>query len=1129
VEVTAWLRDLGLERYAEAFRDHEIDAEILPRLTAGDLRDIGITAVGHRRKLLEAIAALTAVAEPAPTQPRAARSRAERRQLTVLFCDLVGSTELSARLDPEDLAQLIRTYQECCTAVIVRWDGHVARYLGDGVLAYFGYPSAGEDDVERAVRAGLDLVAAVGRLTAGDGQPLAARVGIATGRVVVGDLIGKGAAQEEAVVGETPNLAARLQALAEPGSVVIAASTRRLLGKLFEVTDLGPVHLKGFAQPLPVWRVVGEGRAEGRFEALRGGHLTPLVGREHELGLVLERWALAKEGQGQVILISGEPGIGKSRIVRALREQLATQSHVALSHFCSPYHTNSALHPIITQLERTAGFAPDDEPETRLAKLARLLGQAPSQPDDAVPLIAALLGIPSGENGPGLNFSPQRQKQRTLEVLVEQLVGLARNQPVLVIAEDVHWADPSTLELLDLLIERVQRLRVLVVVTFRPEFTPPWTGHGHVTLLPLNRLGWHQAAAMVARLTGGTTLPAEVVDEILARTEGMPLFIEELTKTVVEAALQRDAGDPHDLPGRMTPVPIPSSLHDSLMARLDRLGSAKTVAQIAAVLGHSFDTTTMRLVWDGDEDTLGQGLDRLVDESLIIRWGEGPQAHFMFKHALIEEIAYESLLQQDRRKYHLRAAEALCAHAGELVRVRPELVARHYSVAGLKLPAFDAWLEAGRAAIRRSANAEALGHLRSAESELLRLEQEGERLDDRRIALHMARAPALIALSGWAASEVEQAYRSALMVSERAGGRGRDLFDVWRGLYNVYLLRGDLRSARGVAARLEAIATESGDPDLFLGSHRAMGLCDFLAGTFHEANKHLERAISLYDPARHRQHAFAQGTDPAVIAHSINGWSLWFLGHFDRSVQDSTDAIEAAHRAEHPFSIAYALCLASSLAQCRGQAAEAASHCDAALELSMEHAFSYWHAWASIVKGWALVELGDPDAGLPILKDGLDRYAAIGAAQMRSYGLCLLAEAYQRAGLWAEGAEAATAALAEAERTGITFYLAEAYRLSGKALCHLRPTQTAGFRMLVKAVRVAERQRSDPLLLRAYLSILALSRRKRLRAVRLARAMTTLRRMQSRCGSSELDMVEKRLTEAAAEAHPVESGCIGEL
>jgi tetratricopeptide (TPR) repeat protein len=493
----------------------------------------------------------------------------------------------------------------------------------------------------------------------------------------------------------------------------------------------------------------------------------------------------------------------------------------------------------------------------------------------------------------------------------------------------------------------------------------------------------------------------------------------------------------------------------------------------------------------------------------------------MFKHALIEEIAYESLLRRDRGKYHLRAAEILCTHASDLVRVRPELVARHYSAAGQQLIAFDAWLEAGRAAIRRSANAEALGHLRSAEAELLKLERvKGEGLGDRWVALHMARAPALIARYGWAAPEVEQAYRSALMISGRGGARGRNLFDIWRGLYNVYLLRGDLRSARGVATRLHRIARESDDRNLLLGSHRAVGLCDFLAGKFRQANKHLEEAIALYDPAQHRDHAFVQGVDPAVIAYSINAWALWFSGHLDKAALNSSDAIKAARSVKHPHSMAYALCLASSLAQCRGKAAEAASCCDAALRLSTQHAFSYWRAWASIVKGWALVEVGERDAGSEILKDGLRRYSDTKAAQMRSYGLCLLAEAYQRAGLWPESAKKARAAIAEAERTGITFYLPEAYRLFGEALCHLHPTKTVGLLMLVRAVRVAEGQRSYPLLLRACRSLLELSSRKRLRTIIFARATTTLRRMQRSCSAPELDMIQEMLAEPAVGGHP---------
>jgi class 3 adenylate cyclase len=584
VDIESWLRDLGLERHAQTFRDNEVDLEVLGDLTEADLEKLGIP-LGHRKKLLRAIAGRAAplvAAEPS-------RAEAERRQLTVMFVDLVGSTELSTRLDPEDMGAVIRAFQESCAVVVKRWGGHPAKFMGDGVLAYFGWPQAHEDDAERAVRAGLEFTRAVAGLTTPADVPLAARIGITTGPVLVGEVAGEGAAQEEVVVGETPNLAARLQALAEPGTVVVAAGTRRLLGGLFALADLGPVRLKGFSAALAAFRVEGEGPTEGRFEALRGGHLTPLMGREHELAILLARWAWAKEGDGQVVLLAGEPGIGKSRLIQALREELSAEPQVVLSHFCSPYHTNSALHPIIGQLERAAGLAPDDEPEGRLAKLEALLDPATDQLDEAVPLLAALLGIPAGDRYPALNLSPQRQKQRTLEVLIEQLAGLARQRPVIDLYEDLHWCDPSTLELLDLLVARVRRLPVLVVLSYRPEFNPPWGGQAHVTTLPLNRLGRRQGAAMVARLAGGKALPDEVLAQIVAKTDGVPLFVEELTKTVLESGLLRDRGDRYELSGPLPPLAIPTTLHDSLMARLDRLAPVKDVAQIGAVIGREFD------------------------------------------------------------------------------------------------------------------------------------------------------------------------------------------------------------------------------------------------------------------------------------------------------------------------------------------------------------------------------------------------------------------------------------------------------------------------------------------------------------------------------------------------------------
>ena len=516
----------------------------------------------------------------APPAALAHRSEAERRQLTVMFVDLVGSTALSARLDPEDMSALIRAYHNAVACEIARFEGHVAKFMGDGVLAYFGWPQAHEDDAERAVRAALAVVQAVGGLKTADGA-LAARVGIATGLVVVGDLIGQGAAQEEAVVGETPNLAARLQALAEPGKVIISRATRHLIGGLFELTDLGPQRLKGFAEPLAAFRIEGEGRAEGRFEALRGVSLTPLIGREHELAILLERFAWAKDGYGQVVLIAGEAGIGKSRLVLALREALAGEPHIPLSHFCSPYHTNSALYPVIAQLGRAAGFASDDEAGDRLVKLEALLGQGSSQLVEVVPLIGALLNIPTEERYQALNLSPQQQKQRTLELLIEQLTGLAQDRPVLELYEDVHWIDPSTLELLDLLVERVRSLPALVVLTYRPEFIPPWVGQAHVTALPLNRLGRRQGEAMAAARHRGQSIARRNP----RADRGQDRRRAAVRRGVDEGrARVRDccatAGDHYELAGPLPPLAIPANLHDSLMARLDRLAPVKEIAQI---------------------------------------------------------------------------------------------------------------------------------------------------------------------------------------------------------------------------------------------------------------------------------------------------------------------------------------------------------------------------------------------------------------------------------------------------------------------------------------------------------------------------------------------------------------------
>ena len=694
MDVGVWLRGLGLGQYEPAFRDNAVDEEVLPELGEGDLEKLGVL-LGHRKKLLKAIAALSGrtvpMAKPVPEpQPGgttasgsvAASSEAERRQLTVMFVDLVGSTELSARLDPEDMGAVIRAYHECCAEVVRRWAGHVAKYMGDGVLAYFGWPQAHEDDAERAVRAGLELVENVAGLDTPAGEDLAARVGVATGVVMVGELIGEGASQEQAVVGETPNLAARLQSLVGPGTVVIAASTRRLLGGLFALNDLGPVRLKGFAEPLAAFRVEGEGGAEGRFEALHGHRIIPLVGREHELAILLERWSWAKEGDGQVVLLSGEPGIGKSRLLRALRERLTGERYTPLTHFCSPYHTNSALYPVIGLLERAAGFAPEDGAEQRLDRLEALLTRSTDRLHEAVPLVAALLSLPTGRRYPPLELGPQQLKQRTLAILVDQLAGLAAREPVLAMHEDVHWVDPTTLELLDLAIERVRSLPVLIVITYRPEFTPPWSGQAHVTTLPLNRLGRRQGAAIVERITNGKALPGEVLDQIVARTDGVPLFVEELTKTVLESGLLTDVGDRYELAGPLPPLAIPATLHDSLMARLDRLAPVKEVAQTAAVIGREFSHDLLAAVSPLFEVDLSAALDQLVQAELVFRRGMPPDTTYTFKHALIQDAAYQSLLKSKRQHLHAKIADALKDRFPDIANTEPEVLAHHHTEAG---------------------------------------------------------------------------------------------------------------------------------------------------------------------------------------------------------------------------------------------------------------------------------------------------------------------------------------------------------------------------------------------------------------------------------------------------------------
>ena len=708
MDVGDWLRGLGLSEYEPAFHDAKIGPDVLPDLTDSDIEKLGVP-LGDRKRLLKAIASFgpaQMVAEPrGPSPTHSSTDAAERRQLTVMFCDLVGSTALSARLDPEDMREVIAAYQRCVSETVRRFGGFVAKYMGDGVLAYFGYPQAHEHDAEQAVRAGLAVVEAAPRLQTAAGAPLHVRVGLATGIVVVGDLLGSGEAQERGVFGGTPHLAARLQVIAQPDSVVIAEGTRKLVGDLFEIVDLGPQKLKGVAGTTLAFGALRESSQANRFEALHPDGLAALVGREAECELLLRRWAKAKGGEGQVALISGEAGIGKSRLTAEFLERLPGEPHTRLRYFCSPQHTDSALYPIIGHIERAANFAREDDAKTRLDKLGGVLSRSSMSDEDAA-LLAEMLSLPNDGRFPALDLAPHQRRQRTLAALARRIEGIARETPVLMVYEDVHWADPSSLEAIGLLVDKIEALRLLLFVTFRPEFVPPWAGRPHVTALTINRLAPREVIALIDRVAGGKPLAANIRQDIIERADGIPLFVEEMTKAVLEA-------DGESAAARMVaaaPSPVlavPASLHASLMARLDRLGPAKGVAQIGAAIGREFSHALLASVTHETEPELAASLDRLLQSGLLSREGTPPHAMYLFKHALVQDAAYGTLLREPRRALHARIADAIEERFPEVAESQPETLARHCTEAGLIEKAATLWGKAGQRSLRSAAFPEA--------------------------------------------------------------------------------------------------------------------------------------------------------------------------------------------------------------------------------------------------------------------------------------------------------------------------------------------------------------------------------------------------------------------------------------
>jgi class 3 adenylate cyclase/predicted ATPase len=1076
-QIADWLEKLGLGQYARTFDENEIDVSVLPHLTDQDLKDIGIP-LGPRRKILAGISrdVNTPPTAPAVSLELKAHDAAERRQVTVMFSDLVGSTALSARMDPEDLREVISAYQRCVAETVRRFDGFVAKYMGDGVLVYFGYPQAHEDDAERAVRAGLELIREVAAL--GAQVSLQTRVGIATGLVVVGDMIGSGAAQEQAIVGETPNLAARLQGIAQPNMVVVAESTRRLLGNLFELEHLGPQDLRGIAGPAPAWAALRPSSVESRFEAMRTATLTALVGREEEFELLMRRWSRARNGQGQVVLISGEAGIGKSRLTAALLEHLATESHTRLRYFCSPQHTNSALYPIIGQMERAAGFAYDDKPHARLDKLDAILVQT-STADAA--LFAEMLSLPNDGRYPTLDLTPQQRRQRTLEALRSQLAGLASHNPVLMIFEDAHWADATSLEVFGRTVDRLKTLPVLLTVTFRPEFNAPWVGQSHVTSLTLNRLGEREAAAIVARLAGNKELPADVLAEIVERTDGIPLFVEEMTKAVLEA--ESDGAARRAVAAVPPPaMAIPASLHASLMARLDRLGPAKELAQIGAAIGREFSHALLAAVTRKSEAELASALNRLIEAGLLFRHGAPPHATYLFKHALVQDAAYGTLLREPRRALHARIAESLESAFAEIAESRPELLARHCTEAGLMERAAILWGKAGRRSLQRSALIEAAEQLTRALDQIAGLPITPP-LRREQIELQVALTNTVMHTHGYAAPETKASFDQARLYIQRAEALGQPpedplllfsvLYSSW--VANIVAFNGD--ALRELAAQFMALAEKQRATVPLMIGHRLVGMSLLFTGDIAKALAHYDEATALYEPVEHRTLATRFGQDVRVAISLFRSWDLWLLGYPDAALVDTGRALKDAREIGQATTLMYALFHAAITRIFCGDYGAANAETDELGSLADEKGAPFWKASGILIEGcvWALT--GKASNAVEMIRSATDQLRSTGSTLLAPWYLMVLAKRYAELGqiedAWRCTKESMTAVKTTKER----WCEAEVHRTAGEiALMAPEPDAAKAETYFDRALAVAREQQAKSWELRAAMSMAQLWR-----------------------------------------------------
>jgi class 3 adenylate cyclase/predicted ATPase/energy-coupling factor transporter ATP-binding protein EcfA2 len=1076
--IAEWLESIGLSEYAQRFADNAIDLSVIRDLTEQDLKDLGVL-LGHRRKILRAIADLPVAPAPAETATEAVpRDEAERRQVTVMFADLVGSTALSTGMDPEDLREIISAYQKCVAEAVHHFGGFVARYVGDGVLVYFGYPQAHEDDAERAIRAGLELITAVGALKSG--VSLQTRVGIATGLVIVGDLIGSGQSQERSIVGETPNLAARLQEIAEPNTVVICNSTRRLVGNLFEMEDLEPRDLKGIVRPVRAWAALRASSVASRFEALHATGLTALVGREKEFELLRRRWFKATNGEGQVVLLSGEPGIGKSRLATAFVGLLAGEPHIRLRYFCSPQHTDSALYPIIGQIERAAGLEREDTSRAKLDKLDRLLKQTSTSAQDAA-LFADLLSLPNDGRYPVVELTPQQRRQRTLEALGLQLEALVRSSPVLMVFEDAQWSDPTSLELFGRTVGRIRRLSVLLIVTFRPEFEPAWIGQPHVNPLSLDRLAPREVGEIIDHIVGNKSLPADIRQDIIERTDGIPLFVEEMTKAVLEAESEGEARRA----AALVPSPalaVPATLHASLMARLDRLGPAKELAQIGAAIGREFSHPLLVAVVRKPEAEVQTTLDRLIRTGLLLRRGGAPYPTYSFKHALVRDAAYSTLLREPRRALHARIAQTLESQFAEISENQPELLARHWTEAGQIEKAAALWGKAGLRSAQRSALVEATEQLRRALDQIATLTATPA-LRREQIKLQVALITPLLHVNGYAAPETRAAVERARLLIEQAEALGEPpedpllLFSVLYGFWvaNLVAFNGDVM--RELAAQFLALANKQTATGPLMMGHRLMGLSLLHTGDVVDGRAHLDRAITFYDPAEHRPLATRFGQDIGAATLSWKSLAFWLLGYPEAALADSEHALKVAREIGHSATLMYVLNFSAWTHILCGNYAAANALVDEFSGLKDQTGSLFWGAWGMMQRGCLLALTGKASDAVQTITCGVTAMRSTGITMWMPLWLSYLARANAEIGHFDEARCCIGEAIAAAETAKERWCEAEVNRVAGEiALLSPEPDLAKAEADFERALAVARVQQAKSWELRAAMSMARLWR-----------------------------------------------------